>query len=126
VDNINTHHAKKIFNAYGPTETTVQCLVHCTGTAIPKEISGWIDLPIRNTHLYGVPQGAEPDPATSTFPLAKRGGPCELFVGGVGVARGYRNSPKKTAAKILPNTIGQPGRVYRTAIWNTSVRLTHR
>jgi hypothetical protein len=113
VDNINTHHAKKILNAYGPTETTVECLIHCTDTAKPKEIS-WIGLPIWNTHLYGVPQGAEPDPATGAFPLAKRGEPCELFVGGVGVARGYRNSPEKTAAKFLPNTFGQPGRVYRT------------
>ena len=58
-------------------------------------------------------QGAEPDPATGAFPT-ERGEPYELFVGGVCVAHGYDNSPEKTAAKFLPNTFGQPGRVFRT------------
>jgi len=113
VDNINTHHPKKILNAYGPTETTVECLVHYTDTAKRSEIS-WIGLPIWNTHLYGVPKDAQSDPVTGKWPLAKRGEPCELWVGGVGVARGYRNAPEKTASKFLPNTFGEQGRVYRT------------
>jgi len=111
-DNIDVGHAKKILNAYGPTETTVECLMHYTDTTKKSEIS-WIGLPIWNTHLYGVPKDAVSD-ANGVFPLAKRGEPCELFVGGVGVARGYRNSPDKTAAKFLPNTFGEGGRVYRT------------
>jgi len=113
VDNINIHHPKKILNAYGPTETTVECLIHYTDTAKRSEIS-WIGLPIWNTHLYGVPKDAQQDPVTGKWPLAKRGEPCELWVGGVGVARGYRNAPEKTASKFLPNTFGEEGRVYRT------------
>ena len=105
--------AKKVINAYGPTETTVECLMHVTDATKPDEIP-LIGTPISNVHCYGVPQGAEPDAETGKWPIARKGEPCELFVGGVGIARGYRNLPAKTAAKFLPNPFGQQGRVYRT------------
>ena len=39
----------------------------------------------------------------------------ELFIGGVGVARGYAGNPAKTAEVFIPDPFGQPGsRMYRT------------
>lgn len=93
----------KLFNMYGPTETTIQSTFFlCTGESIPR-----IGKPIANTQAYIL---------NSRFQLVGIRVPGELFLGGIGVARGYLNQPVLTAEKFLPDPFSSvPGmRFYRT------------
>ena len=83
------------FNAYGPTETT------CTSTIYEAGSSEWegeqyvpIGKPVANTQVYVLDRRRKPVPV---------GVPGELYIGGVGVARGYLNSPELTAERFLPD-----------------------
>jgi amino acid adenylation domain-containing protein len=90
-------------NAYGPTETTVcATTARCDGrsAAVP------IGLPLDNVRAYVLDGRLEPVPL---------GVPGELYVGGVALARGYRNQPGRTAAAFVPDPFGPAGsRLYRT------------
>jgi amino acid adenylation domain-containing protein len=96
---------RKLFNAYGPTETAV-----CATAAevdVSQEREPPIGRPIANTRAYLLDRHFEP------VPIGVAG---ELFVGGVGVARGYLRRPGLTAALFVPDPFGpEPGaRLYRT------------
>jgi amino acid adenylation domain-containing protein len=93
-----------LWNMYGPTETTIWSATHSVGTAgnaIP------IGRPIDNTQIYIL------DPDLNPVPI---GVPGELYIGGVGLARGYRNRPELVAEKFIPHPLSgdQGGRLYRT------------
>src|SRR5439155_18049275 len=55
----------------------------------------------------------------SNLQLVSPGEAGELYLGGVGIARGYQNRPELTAEKFIPNGFNeQPGsRLYRTGDW---------
>ncbi len=95
---------RRMINAYGPTETTVistwsDPLVR--GGGIPP-IGG----PILNTEVYVLGRDLRPVPA---------GVPGELYISGLGLARGYLRRPGLTAQRFAPNPFGAPGsRMYRT------------
>jgi acyl carrier protein len=94
----------EMHNMYGPTETTIWSATHRiedVDTRIP------IGRPIANTEIYILDQFLQPMPA---------GTPGDLFIGGVGVVRGYLNKPDLTAEKFVPDPFGsQPGaRLYFT------------
>ena len=97
----------ELINEYGPTETVVGCCVY----RVPRgeSISGAIPIgrPIAGTRLYVLDRNLEPVPV---------GASGELYIGGVGVARGYLRRPGLTAERFLPDPhSGQPGaRIYRT------------
>jgi amino acid adenylation domain-containing protein len=83
-----------LVNNYGPTECTVvatSCFIRSNGSGnkLPP-----IGEPITNARLYIL------DPALR--PVAA-GTPGELYIGGPGVARGYRNRPELTAEKFVSN-----------------------
>ncbi|MBD2786221.1 amino acid adenylation domain-containing protein [Xenorhabdus sp. DI] len=95
-----------LFNAYGPTEITVCATTwHCpsdyTGGLIP------IGRPTANKRLYLLDEHRQP------VPLGTVG---ELYIGGVGVARGYLNQPELTAERFLPDPFSEAAdaRMYRT------------
>ncbi|MEO0373612.1 MAG: amino acid adenylation domain-containing protein [Cyanobacteria bacterium P01_A01_bin.17] len=92
---------RRFFNAYGPTEATVcATIAECKSDgACPP-----IGRPIDNTQLYIL------DPRRQPLPV---GTPGELYIGGIGLTRGYLNRPDLTIEKFIPNPFGE-GRLYRT------------
>ncbi len=94
-------------NQYGPTETHV-----VSSYGLPQETAHWpilppIGQPIANTRIYILDTHGEPVPV----------GVCgELYIGGVGVARGYWNRPDLTAERFLRDPFVQDGeaRMYKT------------
>jgi amino acid adenylation domain-containing protein len=95
-----------LHNLYGPTEASVDvtfwaCHRQSTRHIVP------IGSPIANTHMYVL------DPHLQPVPI---GVPGELYIGGVGLARGYLNHPELTAERFIANPFGNaPGaRLYKT------------
>ncbi|WP_067176323.1 non-ribosomal peptide synthetase [Microtetraspora niveoalba] len=95
-----------LIHVYGLTEVT------CTSTAfrLPAGAAAGGRLPIgralRNTRLYVLDRGLRP------VPLGVAG---ELYVGGIGLDRGYLNGPGLTAARFVADPFGMVGsRLYRT------------
>lgn len=93
----------QMWNFYGPTEATVNASVGPIAAA--DDIT--IGRPIANAQIYLL------DPLLSPVPL---GVPGELYIGGVGVARGYLQRPDLTAERFVPDPFSSvPGaRLYRT------------
>src|SRR5690606_24871857 len=89
-----------ILNMYGPTETTVWSSTDVVG----QEVT--LGRPIANTSLYVLDKNQEPLPV---------GVPGELFIGGLGVTRGYLGRPELTRERFLPDPFsGRSGaRMYR-------------
>jgi amino acid adenylation domain-containing protein len=99
--------ATRIVNEYGPTETTVGCCVYeVTGDST---LDGAVPIgrPQANTQTYIL------DEHQSLVPIGIEG---ELYVGGLGLARGYLGSPDLTAESFVPHPFSlEPGaRLYRT------------
>jgi amino acid adenylation domain-containing protein len=98
----------RLMNHYGPAEYTVTSTV----VQVPPQGEGGgiptIGRPIDNTQIYIL------DRALSPVPVGVHG---ELFVAGVGLARGYLGQPALTAEKFIPDPFAEePGaRMYRTA-----------
>jgi amino acid adenylation domain-containing protein len=96
-----------VVNNYGPTE----CTVVSTSATIPPngrpDRLPSIGRPISNTQVYILDENLQPLPP---------GSPGELYIGGVGLARGYRNRPELTAERFVPNPFSsQPSsRLYKT------------
>jgi amino acid adenylation domain-containing protein len=93
-----------LHNLYGPTEASVDVTSwDCSRTDVgPVPIGG----PIANTQIHLLGPDLEP------VPVGVRG---ELYIGGVGLARGYLARPDLTAARFVPDPLGEPGaRLYRT------------
>ncbi|HVU69571.1 MAG TPA: amino acid adenylation domain-containing protein, partial [Ktedonobacteraceae bacterium] len=95
-----------LLNAYGPTECSDE-VTHLEITA--GELRGPVaplGYPLPNTRLYVL------DAAQQLVPVGVSG---ELWIGGVGVGRGYLNDPRRTAEAFRPDPFGPPGqRLYRT------------
>ncbi|MFK3781756.1 amino acid adenylation domain-containing protein, partial [Agrobacterium sp. NPDC089420] len=93
-----------VLNVYGPTETTIW------STAMPLEgrdiAAPPIGRPIWNTRLYVLDRRGNPLPP---------GFAGELYIGGMGVAKGYLNRPELTQERFLPDPFAaDDSRMYRT------------
>ena len=97
-----------VFNLYGPTEGSIYCTRFNTkdwqasGSNVP------IGTTVANIRAYIVDEHLK---------LLPHGFAGELCIAGVGVTRGYRNLPEKTAATFVQNPFeatGDHARVYRT------------
>ncbi|HEY0602653.1 MAG TPA: amino acid adenylation domain-containing protein [Herpetosiphonaceae bacterium] len=95
---------RRFVNAYGLTENTV-----CATVAYCEADGGkpTIGRPIANMQVYLLDAHMQPVPV---------GVPGELYIGGAGLARGYRNRPELTAERFIPHPFStEPGaRLYRT------------
>ena len=99
-----------LYNLYGPTEATVDaatCRVSREMLGSSAGSSVVIGRPVGNLRIHLLTPTLEP------VPLGAVG---ELHIGGVGLARGYRGRPGRTAEVFLPDPavteVG--GRLYRT------------
>jgi amino acid adenylation domain-containing protein len=96
--------AASVWNLYGPTETTIWSAVHRVDRT---EAVAPLGQPIANTRVYVLDADLRP------VPVGVAG---ELYIGGAGVTRGYRNRPDLTAERFVPDPFApEPGaRLYRT------------
>jgi amino acid adenylation domain-containing protein len=97
----------QLINNYGPTECTV---VATSGRVPPGESREGlppIGLPIGQTRVLILDESGHPAP---------EGAEGELYIGGPGVARGYRNRPELTAKRFVSDTMSASlgGRLFRT------------
>jgi len=94
----------ELWNLYGPTETTIWSAVSKVerGETAPP-----LGHPVDNTQLFIL------DPTLKPVPV---GVPGELFIGGEGLARGYRGRKDLTAERFIEGSVqGRgSGRLYRT------------
>jgi len=98
-----------VMNHYGPTETTVGVLTYPLEKGQSARSFGTVPLgrPIANMRAYVLDSSLQPAPIKV---------PGELYIGGVGLARGYINRPELTVEKFVPDPFSkEPGaRLYRT------------
>ncbi len=99
----------RVLNSYGLTETTIDSTFYEEASTEPapgKAGAAPIGRPFGPTRVYVL------DGSLGPLPVGVAG---ELYIGGSGVARGYRNRPGPTAARFLPDPFGTlGGRLYRT------------
>jgi amino acid adenylation domain-containing protein len=95
----------RLFNNYGPTEVTVVstwCELQPGG---PRDVAPPIGHPLPNLRAYVLDAARRPVTA---------GEPGELYMGGVGVARGYLGRPDLTAERFFADPFAPGGRMYAT------------
>ena len=98
----------RLINSFGLTEATIDStFFESKELNLPGDRLVPIGRPFENMTIYILDQFLQP------VPIGVRG---ELYVGGLGVARGYFNRPDLTAERFLPNPFSkQPGdRMYKT------------
>jgi len=94
---------RRFFNAYGPTEATVWASTMACKAGERVSIGG----PISNAQLYVLDSHMQLVPAGVTG---------ELYLGGMGLARGYLRRAELTAERFLPHPFSRQAgdRLYRT------------
>ena len=93
------------YNEYGPTETTVTSTEFMVNQLDETPSGIPIGKPLSNTAIYIFDKWMR---------LVPPGAIGELYIGGVGVARGYLNEPDLTREKFVENPFGYRERLYKT------------
>ncbi|WP_287484424.1 amino acid adenylation domain-containing protein, partial [Rhodococcus sp. (in: high G+C Gram-positive bacteria)] len=94
---------RRLFNGYGPTETTVMV---CISDALSVGETVTIGGPVRGVSAVILDGSAQPVPVGVTG---------ELYIAGLGLARGYLDQPALTATRFVAAPFGPAGtRMYRT------------
>src|SRR6185369_16043301 len=94
----------ELHHSYGPTETSIAATEWTCEAGAERVLMG---RPIGNTQVYVLDRHMEPLP---------EGVPGELYIGGLGVGRGYAGQAELTAERFVPDPFsGEAGaRLYRT------------
>ncbi|MFF5532939.1 non-ribosomal peptide synthetase [Streptomyces cinerochromogenes] len=93
----------RVLNVYGPTETTIAAT--WADSARGDDVTT-IGRPLTGYHVHILAEDGSPTPPGEVG---------ELYVGGPGVARGYRNRPDLTERSFVDDPCAGPGaRMYRT------------
>ncbi|BBZ74675.1 hypothetical protein MANY_00120 [Mycolicibacterium anyangense] len=98
---LRNHPGTAGYNLYGPTEYTINTL----GAGTSDSATPTVGEPIWNTRGYLLDSALRPVPD---------GVPGELYVAGVGLARGYHRRAGLTAAAMIADPFVAGGRMYRT------------
>uniref|UniRef100_UPI003AA87F11 non-ribosomal peptide synthetase n=1 Tax=Tenacibaculum sp. TaxID=1906242 RepID=UPI003AA87F11 len=96
----------KIYNSYGVTEATIDstCLL-LNDYNLNQKSNVPIGYPLSNTHVYILDTSGN---------LVPKGSIGELYIGGLGVAKGYVNRPELTAERFIKNPFRAGETMYRT------------
>jgi acyl carrier protein len=97
-----------ILNAYGPAECSDDATHYIIDKPFPPAVTTVpIGRPLPYVRLYVLDSHLQPVPI---------GVPGELYIGGIGVGRGYRNDPERTAQAFItdPFDAGPDARMYKT------------
>ena len=97
-----TDRSVSVWNLYGPTETTIWSTLD---RVQPSDDAVSLGRPISNTQVYVLDANREPVPV---------GVPGELYIGGAGLARGYRGLSLLSTEKFSANPFIPQERVYKT------------
>lgn len=96
----------ELVNTYGPTETTVSCTAE---RVVRGGASAGVSIgrPLHNLRIYILDEHREP------VGIGMVG---EIYIGGIGVARGYLNQPELTAQRFLTDSIAdeEGARMYKS------------
>ncbi len=104
----------RLWNMYGPTETTIWSSMQLVEQ---KEDAESIGQPISNTQMYILNAFKRP------LPVGIAG---DLYIGGAGVARGYKDQAELTAERFIESPFKIGERLYRTgdiAKWHSDGRI---
>ncbi|MBJ7312355.1 non-ribosomal peptide synthase/polyketide synthase [Rugamonas sp. CCM 8940] len=94
-----------LMNVYGPAECSDDVTWHAIDARPDARSAIPIGRPTPNNRIYILDRAMQP------VPIGVKG---EICVGGLGVGRGYLNSPQQTAAAFIDHPLGGAGRLYRT------------
>lgn len=100
----------QFLSSYGPTEASITTTIFRSSNnelAEVQEADLTIGRPLPNTSVYLLDEQMNP------VPIGVHG---EIYIGGVGVTKGYFNDPELTAAKFVANPFAE-GLLYRTGDW---------
>ncbi|WP_179867010.1 non-ribosomal peptide synthetase [Bacillus pseudomycoides] len=95
----------EIYNEYGPTETVVGSMVYKISTNENNMDIIPIGKPIDNTKVYVLNRDRKP------LPIGEVG---ELYISGLGLAKGYINLPEETQYRFQPNPFVKNQLMYKT------------
>ncbi|WP_066370582.1 non-ribosomal peptide synthetase [Herbidospora mongoliensis] len=125
----------------GPPPAALRLVVVGSEPADPARLRPWAAVPgARLVHVYGVTEasmvstaafldevpertrpsighaiaGTEVHVLDAMLEPAPDGVPGEVYIGGAGLARGYRGDPRRTASRFVPHPFAQGRRLYRT------------
>ncbi|MFK4445886.1 amino acid adenylation domain-containing protein [Caballeronia udeis] len=95
----------RVINHYGPTETTVGILTQDAAHTDSSAATLPVGSPLANAATWVLDAHMNPVSGGETG---------ELYLGGVGVARGYLDRPGMTAERFVPDPFTPGGRLYRS------------
>jgi amino acid adenylation domain-containing protein len=96
----------KLHNTWGATEVSIDSTIHTCGPDDHQDNGAIsVGMPIDNNEVYVLDDLMRPAPIGVTG---------DLYIAGIGLARGYLQDPRRTAQAFLPNVLHPGERMYRT------------